>query len=79
MFDKLVEMKEEAIMLSLRTSDGIDLEAYKAEFGENLIAKHKDKISAYIKNDLLILTSDHKLKCTSRGFLVLNELIAQLI
>ena len=73
------EMKEEMVMLSLRTGDGLDLEAYKKEFGENLLSKHKDKIVAYIKNGFMKLTKDNRLKCTSKGFMVLNELIAQLI
>ena len=73
------EMKEEMVMLSLRTGDGLDLEAYKKEFGENLLSKHKDKIVAYIKNGFMTLTKDNRLKCTSKGFMVLNELIAQLI
>ncbi len=73
------EIKEEMVMLSLRTSEGLDLNLYKQQFGENFLAKNKDKVAAYIKNDLLVLSPDNKLKCTSRGFMVLNELIAQLI
>ena len=73
------EMREESIMLSLRMGDGIDLDAYKKEFGENFLAKNKEKIAAYIKAGFLVLTSESKLKCTSKGFMVLNELIAQLV
>ena len=73
------EMREESIMLSLRTGDGLDLNEYKTEFGENFLAKNKDKISTLIKNEFLILTADNKLKCTSKGYMVLNELIAQLV
>ncbi len=73
------EMREEAIMLGLRTAEGLDLDAYKKEFGENFLAKNKDKVALYIKHGLLVLTPEHKLKCTSSGFLVLNELIAQLV
>jgi len=73
------EMREEAIMLSLRTSDGLDLNDYKKEFGENLLAKRKEIVSELIKNGFLILTSENKLICTSKGFMVLNEIISQLI
>lgn len=73
------EQREEMIMLSLRTSDGLDLDAYKKEFGENFLSKHKDILSTLIKNEFLILTTENKLKCTSKGFMVLNELIAQLV
>lgn len=73
------EQKEEFIMLSLRTKDGIDLEAYKQEFGENLAAKKKDTIATLIKMGFLILTSDNHLICSNKGFLVLNRLILELI
>ncbi len=73
------EKQEEAVMLSLRTSEGLDLDAYKLEFGENFLAKHKDNVSILIKNGFLVLTADNKLKVTSKGFMVLNELIAQLV
>ena len=72
-------MQEEVVMLSLRTSEGLDLDAYKSEFGENFLAKHKDNVSILIKNGFLVLTADNKLKATSKGFMVLNELIAQLV
>jgi len=73
------EQREEAIMLSLRTGEGLDLDEYKKEFGENFLSKNKDVLSALIKNEFLILTSDKKIKCTSKGFMVLNEIIAQLV
>lgn len=73
------EMKEEFIMLSLRTKDGIDLEAYKAEFDENLAFKKKATFAELIKQGFLILTDDNHLVCTSKGFLVLNKIIIELI
>lgn len=73
------EKKEEAVMLSLRTSDGLDLDAYKNEFGENFLAKKKDKIAELIKNKFLILTKDNKLVCTNSGYLVLNKLVLELV
>lgn len=73
------EQKEEFIMLSLRTKSGIDLEAYKKEFDENLAAKKKDTFAELIKNGFLILTNNNHLICTSKGFLVLNKLILELV
>ena len=73
------EMKEEFIMLSLRTKGGIDLEAYKQEFNENLAAKKKSTIAELIKHGFLILTNDNHLTCTNKGFLVLNRLVLELI
>lgn len=73
------EKKEEAIMLSLRTSTGLDLEAYKAEFDENFLAKKKDTIAKLIKEGFLILTPTNKLICTNKGFLVLNSIVVELV
>lgn len=72
------EQKEEAIMLSLRTSQGLNLDNYKAEFGENFLAKKKETIAMLIKEGFLILTKDNHLVCTDKGFLVLNQIILQL-
>lgn len=73
------EKKEETIMLSLRTAEGIDLEIYKFEFGENLLAKKKTTISKLIKEGFLILTKDNHLVCTNKGFLVLNAIVLELV
>lgn len=75
----LEEKKEEAIMLSLRTNTGLDLEAYKAEFDENFLAKKKDTIAKLIKEGFLILTPSNKLICTNKGFLVLNSIVVELV
>ncbi len=66
-------------MLSLRTAEGLDLEAYKQEFNENFLAKKKDILSDFIKNGFLILTKDNKLVCTDKGFMVLNKIILDLV
>lgn len=73
------EKKEEAVMLSLRTSTGLNLEEYKSEFGENFLAKKKDIVIKLIKEKFLILTSDNHLVCTDKGYLVLNQIILQLV
>ena len=75
----LAEMKEEAVMLSLRTSEGLNLDAYKEEFGENLLAKKKTIITKLIKEGFLVLTKDNHLICTNKGYLVLNQIIIELV
>lgn len=73
------EQKEEAVMLSLRTTAGLDLDAYKQEFGENFLAKKKDTIANLIKNGFIKLTPSNKLVCTDKGFLVLNQIVLELV
>ena len=72
------EKKEETIMLSLRTAGGLNLDDYKAEFGENFLAKKKETIAMLIKEGFIKLTNDNHLVCTDKGFLVLNQIILEL-
>ena len=72
------DAKEEFIMLSLRLKDGINLNDYQKEFGEDFLAKKKDTISDLIKLKLLVLDEDC-LRATDSGFLVLNKIILELI
>lgn len=73
------EQKEEAVMLSLRTSSGLNLDQYKQEFGENFLAKKKPVIADLIKGGFLVLTEDNRLVCTNRGFMVLNKIVLDLV
>lgn len=73
------EKKEEMIMLSLRTAEGLSLNEYKTEFNENFLAKKKTTISNLIKEGFLILTKDNFLTCTDKGFLVLNAIVLELV
>lgn len=73
------EKKEESVMLSLRTAEGLNLDLYKEEFGENFLAKKKSKITKLIKEGFLILSKDNHLICTNKGFLVLNAIILELV
>ena len=72
------DAKEEFIMLSLRLKDGINLNDYQKEFGEDFVAKKKDTIADLIKLKLLVLDEDC-LRATDAGFLVLNKIILELI
>ena len=75
----LDEKKEEFIMLSLRTKNGIDLTKYKEVFGENLVHSKKDKIAKLIIDGFLIFTENNHLICTNKGFLVLNKIILEIV
>lgn len=72
------ELKEEFIMLSLRTSEGINTQEYQNEFKENFLVKHKEKLANLIKLKLLTLNKDGFIKATSSGFMVLNKIILEL-
>lgn len=72
------EEKEEFIMLSLRTKDGLILEDYKNGFKENFLAKHKEKIASFIKLGLLVISKEGNIRATDKGFLVLNKIIVEL-
>ncbi len=72
------EKKEEFVMLSLRTSEGMNLEEYKEEFEENFLSKKKNTVARLIKGGFIILTKDNKLICTTKGLLVLNQVVLEL-
>lgn len=72
------EKKEEAVMLSLRTNEGLSTKAYEEEFHENFLAKHKDQLGSFIKLGLLTIDREGNIKATAKGFLVLNKLILEL-
>jgi len=74
------EEKEEWVMLMLRRSEGLDVDAYNAEFGENFLATKKATLSNLIKNGFLILnTQTNHIIATNKGFLVLNKIIEELV
>ena len=73
------EKREESIMLSLRTSKGLDTKEYEKEFGEKLQVEKRDKIYSLIQNGFLVLSPDGILKCTNKGYLVLNKIISELV
>jgi len=74
----LEEKKEEFVMLSLRTAEGLNLDEYQKEFGKNFLLEHKEILSQFIKLKFLILTKEGYIKATSKGFLVLNKIILEI-
>ncbi len=73
------EKREEAIMLSLRTSKGLDPKQFQYEFGENILVTKKDKLANLIKNGFLILDANGVIKASDKGYLVLNRIIYELV
>ena len=69
---------EECIMLSLRTTLGIDLLQFQTRFGIDLLKTKYAEIDA-LKNQDLITIQNGKLACTNKGFHVLNQVILELI
>ncbi len=74
----LNEKKEEFIMLSLRTAEGLISEEYQQLFKENFLIKHKEKLAEFIKLKLLTIDKQGNVKATNTGFLVLNKIILEL-
>ena len=72
------EKKEEFIMLELRTATGLNSKEYEKEFGENFLATHSKQLAEFVKLGLLVLDKEGNVKCTSKGFMVLNKIILDL-
>lgn len=70
--------KEEYIMLRLRLSDGIRFDEYKNRFGEDFSREIIKKARAFEKQKLLKIT-ENRLALTTKGFLVSNYIISELI
>lgn len=69
---------EERIMLSLRTSSGIDLQKFQNDFNIDLLNHKKSEIDLLL-NDGFVSISNNHLFCTNNGFKLLNQIILQLI
>jgi len=74
----LEDKKEEFIMLSLRKSEGINLENYKNLFLDDLLIK-KQEIITKLLNEKLIKVENNFLFLTNEGFNVLNLIIEKLV
>lgn len=77
-FDSNGGDKEEYVMLKLRVKDGIDFSEYKSKFGIDFTEKAIGKAKLFEKNGLVKLT-DRGFHLTSKGFLVSNTIIAEII
>ena len=74
------EKAEETILLSLRTTNGLNLTEFQNEFGGELITKKKDVIKSLITDGFLILNPHTDTLCaTDKGFMVLDKIISMLV
>lgn len=72
------ERRTERIMLSLRTSTGLDLEKYKEDFDEDFLKRRADKIKR-LQDIGKIEIVDGFLRVTESGFYVSNAIIVELL
>ncbi|MBQ9790915.1 MAG: radical SAM family heme chaperone HemW [Clostridia bacterium] len=72
------EKREEAIMLSLRTMNGLSVDEFQKEFGENILSTKNDALKKLIKLGLVIIDKNNNIKVTDKGYLVLNRIILEL-
>lgn len=73
------EKREEAIMLSLRTMNGLNVEKFKEEFGENILTTKNAQLKNLVKLGMIIIDDDNNIKATDKGYLVLNRIILELV
>ncbi|MGN0489095.1 MAG: radical SAM family heme chaperone HemW [Ruminococcus sp.] len=76
--DCICDTEEEYIMLQMRLSKGLNFEEYKKFFGHNLPEELITKAKKYEKLGFLKVT-DTNIRFTTKGFLVSNTIIADLI
>lgn len=72
------EQKEETIMLSLRTSKGINIEAFNNKFNCNIL-EDKQKEIAFLMTNRFIVIERGFLKLADNAFYVLNSVVQKLI
>lgn len=69
------ELREEMILTRLRTNDGLDMDIYKERFGEMEGSKLMDVATPYLRRGELEIQGN-KLKLTSRGVMISDEIIS---
>jgi oxygen-independent coproporphyrinogen-3 oxidase len=71
------EVVREMVMLSLRTTRGLDLAAYRARSGRDFLKDNAGLVRALRQNGLIRLSSGH-LRLTKNGMLVSSVILARL-
>lgn len=72
------EQKEETIMLSLRTSKGINIEAFNNKFNCNLLSDKQKEIAFLMQNGFVVVERGF-LRLADNAFYVLNSVVQKLI
>ena len=71
------DARSEAIFLGLRLMRGIDLNSYRARFGANLLEQFNGELDR-LKTAGLVAIDEERLRLTTRGALLSNEVFASL-
>jgi oxygen-independent coproporphyrinogen-3 oxidase len=71
------ELALEAVMLGLRTADGIDLEALRSRYGVDLVELHRRIIERYCESGQHVLDSG-RLRPTLSGLAIADTLARSL-
>ncbi|MEI8271556.1 MAG: radical SAM family heme chaperone HemW [Paludibacter sp.] len=66
------------VMVTLRTSEGIDLEYIKFEFGEEFVTECLENSQPFL-DSLHLNLSDNRLGLTSKGVLISNQILIELM
>lgn len=74
----LAEKKDEVIMLSLRTSKGINIDSFNTQFGCNLLADKHKEIQFLISNHFVVIERGF-LRLSENAFYVLNSVVQKLV
>lgn len=72
------DLREETVMLALRTAEGLDLEGYRLRFGRDLLKEKRETI-ARLSADGFVKVEDRRLRLTSRAYYVMNTIILDLL
>ena len=72
------ERREERIMLSLRTADGLDLDQFNQDFHEDLLHSRGAQIKQMVNSGMLEVV-DNYLRVTDKYFYLSNSIILELI
>ena len=72
------QRKDETIMLALRTSEGLNLKEFDAQFHCNLLTDKKKEIE-FLTNHNFISVKNGYLRVNDNAFYVLNSIIAKLV
>ena len=71
------QLASEMVMLTLRTTDGLDLSAYRDRFGTDLCEQKHDEIERLVGQGLVAVTDDG-LRPTLKGLVVADSLAVEL-
>lgn len=74
----LAEKKDEVIMLSLRTSKGINIDAFNIQFNCNLLIDKQKEIQFLVANHFVVIERGF-LRLSENAFYVLNSVVQKLI